>query len=407
MRKLFLSAFCALFGLNLAQAAPQQKIVGTPTDSDNVEIIDLNITPAKSTFSTDIGSTISAKNGTYVKSSTGEGSGASKEEATRNAISDALARLKGISVAETTLRTQRFANAQIGTIQSFNPQTYKAAQGRIDSYEITNIDIEPNGAYIVRVNVYKILFERNEKPNLIIFNASRYKNLGETLKQRLTNELVQGARFNVLDRKNNAYYKAEKTLLQGEDASSEDIYKLGNVLGTDYMFVFNLRDVGASGQKSAGVAATSSSASAIKGDVVVDYRLILFATREVKLANTLNLSITLKDESVKSNEEAFEKIAKAIYADISNTLYPLFVAAAEKDEVSFEEKLEMGAIYECESKIDGKSGRVQIIKANAKSSRAKVIEGEVGFNDSCKLAINSGRGANYKLGTNGGVNLGW
>ena len=66
MRKLFLSAFCALFGLNLAQAAPQQKIVGTPTDSDNVEIIDLNITPAARTaFSAEIGSSLTTRDGTF------------------------------------------------------------------------------------------------------------------------------------------------------------------------------------------------------------------------------------------------------------------------------------------------------------------------------------------------------
>ena len=407
MKKFLLAALFAGLWLNFALAEPQQQIIGTPTDVGNVEIIDLNITPAKSTFSTDLGTSISAKEGTFVKMSVGEGSGASKDEATRNAISDALGRLKGISVSNASLKTQKFGGVQTGTIQSFNPQTYKAAQGRIDSYEITNIDLEPNGSYVVRVNVYKILFERNEKPNVVIFNASRYKNLGETLRQRLTNEMVQSKRFNVLDRKNDAYYKAEKALLQSEDASSEDLYKLGNVFGTDYMLVFNLRNVGASAKKSAGVAATNSTSTAVKGDIVVDYRMMLFATRELKLANTLNLTITLKDDSVKSNEEAFEKIAKAIFTDISNTLYPIFVAMVEKDEALFEEKLELGAIYECESKTNANSGRVQVTKANAKNSRAKIIDGEVALGDTCKLSLETGKAANYKLGTNGGVQLGW
>ena len=101
------------------------------------------------------------------------------------------------------------------------------------------------------------------------------------------------------------------------------------------------------------------------------------------------------------------KIAKAIFTDISNTLYPLFVASVEGKEVLFEEKLDIGAIYECESKTNANSGKVQIIKANANNSRATIIEGEVAFNDVCKFAINSGKDANYKLGTGGGVNLGW
>ena len=146
MKKFLLAALFAGLWLNFALAEPQQQIIGTPTDVGNVEIIDLNITPAKSTFSTDLGTSISAKEGTFVKMSVGEGSGASKDEATRNAISDALGRLKGISVSNASLKTQKFGGVQTGTIQSFNPQTYKAAQGRIDSYEITNIDLEPNGS---------------------------------------------------------------------------------------------------------------------------------------------------------------------------------------------------------------------------------------------------------------------
>lgn len=404
MKQFLLSAFCALFGAVLANAEPVQEIAYGPSDTGNIEIIDLNITPMKTNFTADAGASISTKEGTFVKVSTGSGSGKTKEEATRNALVDATSKLKGFSTANFSTKSQKFVN-ELGVVESLDTQIYKASKGRIDSYEITSIETEPNGAYAVSVNVYKTLFERNEKPNLVVFNASKYKALGDSLRKYLTNELVQSKKFNVLDRKNSAYYKAEKQLIESEDASSEDIYKLGNVLGTDYMLVFNLSAVGASAKKAVNI--TANSANVVKGDVVVDYRLILFATRELKLANTLTLSITLKDDSVKSNEEAMAKIAKAIFSDISNTLYPLFVASVENKEVLFEEKLELNAIYECESKSNANSGKVQVIKANAKNSRAKIIDGEVAFNDVCKLSLEKGKDANYKLGTGGGVNLGW
>lgn len=404
MKKILFSAFCALFGAVLANAEPVQEIAYGPSDTGNIEIIDLNITPMKTNFTPDASASISAKEGTFVKVSTGSGSGKTKEEATRNAIVDATSKLKGFSTANFSTKSQKFVN-ELGVVENLDTQIYKASKGRIDSYEITSIETEPNGAYAVSVNVYKTLFERNEKPNLVVFNASKYKALGDSLRKYLTNELVQSKKFNVLDRKNSAYYKAEKQLIEGEDASSEDIYKLGNVLGTDYMLVFNLNAIGASAKKSVNL--TANSANVMKGDVVVDYRLILFATREVKLANTLTLSITLKDDSVKSNEEAMAKIAKAIFGDISDTLYPLFVASVENKEVLFEEKLELNAIYECESKTNANSGKVQVIKANAKNSRAKIIDGEVAFNDVCRLSLEKGKDANYKLGTGGGVNLGW
>lgn len=400
MRKLFLSAFCALFGLNLAQAAPQQKIVGTPTDSDNVEIIDLNITPAARTaFSAEIGSSLTTRDGTFIKTSTGEGSGQTKEIATRNAVLEAISKLKGLS-AEKNLNLQSLEVPTLfGTVLT-NPQMNAATKGRIDSYDIISVNIEPNGWYMVRVNVYKTLFERSKKPSVTIINASRFKELGETLQRRLTNDLVQSKKFNVLDRKNDAYYKAEKQLIESEDASSEDVYKLGNILGTDYMLIVNLRDLGKSSSSSSGVASTSASSKASKADVMVDYQMILFATKEVKLANTLTLTLSLKDGGVKANEEAMGQISKAVSTDLLNTLYPLVVAAMQDKEITFADRLDANAIYECGS------GRVQVTKS-AQTSKAKILSGEVAVGDVCKVAIETGKEANYKLGTNGGVNLGW
>lgn len=400
MRKLFLSAFCALFGLSLAQAAPQQKIVGTPTDSDNVEIIDLNITPAARTaFSAEIGSSLTTRDGTFIKTSTGEGSGQTKEIATRNAVLEAISKLKGLS-AEKNLNLQSLKVPTLfGTVLT-NPQMSAATKGRIDSYDIISVNIEPNGWYMVRVNVYKTLFERSKKPSVTIINASRFKELGETLQRRLTNDLVQSKKFNVLDRKNDAYYKAEKQLIESEDASSEDVYKLGNILGTDYMLIVNLRDLGKSSSSSSGVASTSASSKASKADVVVDYQMILFATKEVKLANTLTLTLSLKDGGVKANEEAMGQISKAVSTDLLNTLYPLVVAAMQDKEITFADRLDTNAIYECGS------GRVQVTKS-AQTSKAKILSGEVAVGDVCKVAIETGKEANYKLGTNGGVNLGW
>lgn len=400
MRKLFLSAFCALFGLSLAQAAPQQKIVGTPTDSDNVEIIDLNITPAARTaFSAEIGSSLTTRDGTFIKTSTGEGSGQTKEIATRNAVLEAISKLKGLS-AEKNLNLQSLEVPTLfGTVLT-NPQMSAATKGRIDSYDIISVNIEPNGWYMVRVNVYKTLFERSKKPSVTIINASRFKELGETLQRRLTNDLVQSKKFNVLDRKNDAYYKAEKQLIESEDTSSEDVYKLGNILGTDYMLIVNLRDLGKSSSSSSGVASTSASSKASKADVVVDYQMILFATKEVKLANTLTLTLSLKDGGVKANEEAMGQISKAVSTDLLNTLYPLVVAAMQDKEITFADRLDTNAIYECGS------GRVQVTKS-AQTSKAKILSGEVAVGDVCKVAIETGKEANYKLGTNGGVNLGW
>ena len=388
MKKFLITALLAGLWLNFALAEPENAEANATTE-------------IKSNFSTDIGESLTTRDGTFIKTSAGEGSGQTKEIATRNAVLEAISKMKGLS-AEKNLNLQSLEVPTLfGTVLT-NPQMSKATKGRIDSYDVVSVNIEPNGWYAVRVNVYKTLFERSKKPSVTIINASRYKNLGETLRQRISNDLVQSKKFSVLDRKNDAYYQAEKALIESEDASSEDVYKLGNVLGTDYMLIVNLRDLGKSGGSNSGVAATAASSKVSKADVVVDYQMILFATKEVKLSNTITLTLSLKDESVKSNEEAMGKISKAVSTDILNTLYPLIVAAIETNkEVTFADKLIKDTIYECGS------GRVQITKSAAQS-KAKILDGEIALGDVCKInADNVGKAANYKLGTGGGVNLGW
>lgn len=407
MKKLLLTAFLTAFALNLANAENQ-----TPnlSDANATEISsENNITNAeiKSNFSVDIGASLTTKDGTFIKSATGEGSGQTKEIATRNAIIEAVSQMKGMSVEKNL--DYKMSVPPLGSVVG-NQSMSKASKGRVDAYEVVSIKFEPtNNYYIVRVNVYKTLFKRGKKPSVTIFNASNYKNLGENLRQRLTNELVQSKKFSVLDRKNSAYYKAEKQLIESEDASSEDIYKLGNILGTDYMLVFNFRDLGSVKTQSAGVAATSTQSEIVKADVVVDYQMILFATNELKLSNSITMRLTLKDDSVKTNEEAMKQIANAIATDILNELSPIEVSSMAGDEAQFEERLEKGAIYECESKTSANSGKIKITKATSKSSVGQVISGIVSFNDVCKLenALTSGKDASYQLGTNGGVNLGW
>ncbi|KGI56312.1 CsgG/HfaB family protein [Campylobacter sp. MIT 97-5078] len=389
MKRFFLLVLCA-FGFVLAQ--PNEQVVESNSTTTN--------------FSPDTATSITSKEGTFIKVSSGQASALTQEEAVRLAIIDAVMKLKGFNTAnfKQQIRTQSFSNFNLFQPQVFTSSTFKATKGYIDSYELTKVALEPNGRYFVSVNVFKTLFSRNEKPNLVIFNASRFKALGENLGQKLVNDFTKSKKFNVLDRKNEAYYKAEKAVIESEDGSSEDIFKLGNVMGSDYMLIFNLRDISASSSKSSKLTTQSNT---LKGDVAVDYRLILFATKEIKLANTITLQLSLKDESVKTNEEALTKIANALSKDILNELYPAYITLANEGEVSFEEELELNAVYECINKSQGTSSKVQITSVNKNSSKGKVLQGIAGFNDTCTLSSEQGREATYKLGTNGGVNLGF
>ncbi|HJE65497.1 MAG TPA: hypothetical protein K8V51_00355 [Campylobacter avium] len=354
-------------------------------------------------FQKEIGLSLSTKDGTYINVSAGQGSGLSKEEATINALLEAITKMRGFSTANvrTALAKQKLHVFDVGYSSTLDTQIYSLTKGRIDTYEITSVEIDENGRYTVSVNAYKTLFKRDEKPTIAVFNDSYFKTLGDNILINLNNELIKSGKFTVLDRKSDKYYKTEKALMQSEDSSGEDLYKLGNVIGSDYMLVFNLRDIGASSSKSSNITVQNSS---LKGDVVVDYRLLLFATKEIKAADSLILSISVKEDDVKSNEEASKRIANAISAELISKLYPLYVAMASDKEVVFEAELKKGDVYLCEGSTNSK---VQILSSSKNTSSAKILEGQPRLADVCRLENDKGKEANYKLGEGGGVNLGF
>ena len=353
-------------------------------------------------FNKDTGLALSNKDGTYINVAQGEGSGSSKEEATLNALANALSKIKGISIDVKQGVNQRAHTYLLGYTNVLDNKIKTAAKGRIDSYEITSVSMDTDtNKYVVSVNVYKTLFKRSEKAHIVRFNDSVFKQLGDNILQNITNELVKSKKFVVLDRSSDKYYKAEKDLLNSDDASSEDLYKLGNVLGTDYMLVFNLRKIGQSSNQSSKL--TSLDDKNIRADVVLDYKLILFATKEVKLSDTLTINILVKEADVKSDEMASQKIAKELSSKLLDELFPLYIASVSKEELIFEESLNKGDIYECEGQS---SSRVQIISSSAKISHAKILQGSPSLADICKLE-SQGKKANYELGEGGGVNLGF
>lgn len=381
MKRIFL-AFCLIFSSNSVFA---------------------NLMEEQSTAASEsvaVNKTLTSRQGTFVKVSNGEASDKSKKLAIRLAILDAVQKSGGVSTDELfTFNAPRFVG-EVLTQRGLS----RVTKGRIDSYEVQSIS-EENGEYTAKVAVYKRLFTRTQKPTIAIFSNSYYTILGENLRQKVQNSLVSSQKFSVLERKNADYYEAEKQLLKSEDVSSEEAFRLGNAIGSDYLLVLNLREVG--GAKTGGVAATGEDfgGEAVSVDVAVDYSLVFFATREVKLSNTLVTSVRLKDGGVKESEAAVEKIAARLSEEILEGLYPLKVAGVSfvegKFQAAFVERLELGEAFECAR------GSVSVV-SSGRYSLAEVTEGEVRVGDVCKTSSGAvGKNATYKLDGGGGVNLGW
>ncbi|EOV0661748.1 CsgG/HfaB family protein [Campylobacter upsaliensis] len=376
---------------------------------------------------------------TNTKSSTGEGVGLTREEAINNAIIEAVGKMGGVNI--NSLRKSNssvFSNGLDTTIQDhYSEQISKATKGRVDSYEINSIEQDENGKYMANVTIFKTTTTKkyqapglsaDNRRSISVFDSTpdpTKRGIGAALQQKIITNLLQSRKFNVLDRDSNGYYEMEKALIQSGNAAKDEIYKLKNVLGTDYILLFSISALDGK-QKTSNLTGKSK----MEAEVVIDYRVLLFATRQIKFANTLSMKVALKDDSLSTNEQVLGQIAHQISNDILNAIYPLKVASVENGEAIFSQSLNQGDVYECFSlgkaikdsytkettgRIETKSGSIEVTRSTPKLSYAKITEGSVKVGDICRPLSNSGSGngytigrdANYKVEEGGGVNLGF
>ncbi|HEA7842694.1 TPA: hypothetical protein RXM13_000787 [Campylobacter coli] len=368
----------------------------------------------------------------------GEGYGATYEQAVSKALADAISRMHGGSLSQSTnFKTKSIKDKSGQNLEkSFNDEIRRATKGSFDSYQVIS-KIQTDDGFNVKVVIKKTTTTKkyqvpglsaDNRRSITVFDSTpdpTKRGIGSALQQKIISDLLQSRKFNVLDRDSNGYYEMEKALIKSGDATSDEVYKLKNVLATDYILLFSI-----SGLEGKQKTSNLTGKTKTEVEVVVDYRVLLFATRQIKFSNTLTMKINLKDDSLSASESALDQIASRISGDILNAIYPLKVVSVENNEVIFSQTLNQGDAYECfalgktvkdaytkenTGRIETKTGTIEIARTTPKLSYAKITEGSVKVGDICRpLNIGSsgngytiGRDANYKIEENGGVNLGF
>lgn len=373
---------------------------------------------------------------TRTQSSSGEGSGITREEAVNNAVIEAISKMQGVRIKSMKSTSLHMAtNSKDGTVlqDAYSDEISKVTNGRADSYDVNSVEQTADGRYIANVTIrntktsksYKApgLNPSNRRSIIVMGNSSsNYYELNKALKQKFNNKFVQSRKFNVLDRQHGNLYAMEKAFIQSGNVMSDEIYKLGNGLGTDYIFVYTVTGAQANAKTS-----NLTGRESIKAQLSIDYQVILFATRQVKYSNTLSVDANMKDGSLKSTHNALDKVVGQITNQVLEAIYPMRVADIVAGELVFSQELVAGDTYECFSegtmvrdaytkensgRVESKTGMIEIVRTTNKLSYAKITEGAVIKGSLCRSLSSSdghseGREANYKLNKGGGVQLGF
>lgn len=380
---------------------------------------------------------------TTTQSADGTGSGSTREEAVNNAIIEALGKIGGVKIDSNKLFVTNSVASSDGSFikDSYSSGISRATNGKIDGFDIVGVR-EIGGGYEADVTIKKITTSKKYKaPGLdpnnrrkmailpVFVSQNSYEFLGgfmgsayiaEPLTQAIINQMTQTRKFTILDRANNSQiYAVEEAIIRSKSAKKDEILKLGNVLGADYLYVVNVSDFGVLKD---GASLTNKNAAKLKA--TIDYQIVTMATRQIKFSKTKNFNFNVKGSSngeILSNLS--NKIAQSLTEDIIDNIFPLKIADLVDGEVVLSQSLSVGDVYEVFSlgkkvsdsytkesvgRVENLVGKIKIIRQTPKMSYGQIIEGSAKKGDICrKVGFGGGEGKDtaVKMEPGGGVVL--
>lgn len=364
----------------------------------------------------------------------GVGIGQSRTEAVNNAIVEALGQLNGTYISKRTFISDTSVETSKGdsSVYIYNNNINRVTKGRVDSYSILEVD-ELDGEYEARVSItktkvtkkYKVPgYKKNRRTVAVIpsytsqggYSILRSVKSSRNVSQRLTQELVssitQTRKFTVLDREANEAYRSEKAVILSRDAGKDELLKLGQVLGADYLLVTNLTELNIS-EDNGGNAIAANMSSSYKAFATVQYRIIAMASRQIKWSNTT----TYEFEPAGASDEqiyldSLKKISQKITTELIENIYPIKIVNAQNGQITINQgSLAKGTQYEVyklgkklydsytkESlgRAETLIGKIEITRSLPKYSVAKIIEGKAYKGNICRtIASSRGSSSDY------------
>lgn len=364
-----------------------------------------------------------------VITSSGEGIGTTREEAINNAIIEALGKVDGVTVSKDTKMESLYVETSEGASAKlkYNGEISKITGGKVDSYQINYVNKDSEGLYNAQVEITKNKVTKKYRPPGMppknrraiaivpsYTNQANYSILGDIksardASQRMTQELVSSItktrKFTVLDREANSAYRNEKRVLNSRDASTDELLKLGQVLGADYLLVSNLTELYVS-KDDATVAIAANMKDSYKAYATVQYRIITMATRQIKWSNTMSLEFEPNGNTLEQIYlDTLKILSERITTELMENIYPLKIVDTSSGQITINQgSLQVGREYdvyrlgkkiydsytkESLGRAENKVGKIKIIRSISKMSIAEVIEGKISKGDICRTSSTS------------------
>ncbi|MFI3290909.1 MAG: CsgG/HfaB family protein [Opitutales bacterium] len=333
--------------------------------------------------------------------------GATRSSAIEKCIIECVGQVNGLTI-ET--QSQLEVVEKVSNEESYNSELYQkrvasATKGVVASYDVLNVNELEDGMFEANVSVKVAKYNKGSGADRLRIAVLPFKvkdvydiegenidssDVSRVSTQSLINQLVSTRKFTVLDREYASEIQFEKDFIASSDVAVEEMCKMGQVLGADYIVVGVVESLTSKVQEKE-FALSNIKMKVDEAGYSVSLRFIDIATKQIKFSATIDANVDLGNVNSKISA-IFEDFSKQAIEKIIDNIYPLMAIACDFGEVvlnqggdnlNIGDKYELFALggvlkdpYTGESlgRQERKCALVELIRVKGKTSDAKVLE---------------------------------
>jgi len=264
-----------------------------------------------------------------------EGTGMTVGNATASALAAAVTQVNGAALASSTISAEVRAAIDTDTASSFAAASASAevvaqqTKGVVRDYRVL-AKSQDGPLWVVSVEARIARYAKSAQADRLRLSIIPFRTTRDgqsPIRDRFVNELAgaltQSRKFAILDRQFETERQAEMAINSSADAPVEELAKLGNRLGTDYMIVGVIEDASVATRS---VELAGRVLKSHTGRFSVSYRVIDAPTGQVKFSDSWSRSAEGAAMDVLATQAA-----EAIGRQIVDAIFPVMVESVSGD----------------------------------------------------------------------------
>lgn len=275
---------------------------------------------------------------------TTEGTGTTKQLAILDGLKNAITQVNGAVLGASTavsiseVSSSQDQNSSYESSQAFQQNIKSATKGVVQGFDVISVTQNPDlgNLFVIEMNVKVAKYKKSKQLKRLRMAISNFYISNDLSKSKTANKfafdvqdklidlLTQTRKFAMLDRQFLKDQQKELNFINSPDVPTEEMARLGNKAGTDYIITGVLKDL----KKVTNTKKMQSTGKVFKNTkytAELNYRIIDIATSQVKFSDTTSISIS--SGSVKKLRNL---VANKTAETILNAIYPIRVIYINK-----------------------------------------------------------------------------